>query len=53
MRKNEIEKRLEELENAEWYLDMKDRWTQSDWDYLNKITRERQELRAELQTLAG
>ena len=53
MKREEIEKKLEEIEAAEWRLDMIDHWTQSDWDYSDQLSRERRLLRAKLAELAA
>ena len=53
MTREEIEKRLEEIEVAEWNLNMADHWTQGDWDYSDKLGRERRLLRAKLAELAA
>lgn len=53
MTREEIEKRLEEIEVAEWNLSMADHWTQGDWDYSDKLSRERRLLRAKLAELTA
>ena len=53
MTKAEIMKKLEELTNREFYLDMADRWTQQDWDTHYQISRERANLRAMLKQITN
>ena len=48
MTKMEITKKIEELNNREFYILMADRLTRRDWDLLADIKRERTELEKKL-----
>ena len=45
---NEIKAKIEELESKKFYLAMKDRWNDEDYQYDNKLFRKIQELKAML-----
>lgn len=51
MTKQEMEKRLEELERANFFHQMKDRWDASDFEYDRKIFREIRELKEALKNV--
>lgn len=42
---NEIRERINKLEERRFYLSMKDRWTNADFDYDAKLLRELADLR--------
>ena len=48
MTKMEITKKIEELNNREFYILMADRLTRDDWNALANIKREREELEKKL-----
>ena len=50
-RVEEIKRRLEVLEDNKFYIDMKDHWTDRDWDRLYEIKVEERALKAELEEL--
>ena len=48
MTKQEIEKRIEEIEDRIWWINMADRYTYEDRQILNKLYKELRKLREEL-----
>lgn len=44
MTREEITAKIEDLEERKFFLDMKDRWARSDYDYYDKLTSEIREL---------
>lgn len=48
---NEIRSRINQLEERRFYLSMKDRWTNADFDYDAKLLRELADLRRQAQAL--
>lgn len=51
MKKNELIKKLEELENRKFYHEMKDRWSREDFDYAYNLEREIREVKKELENI--
>lgn len=51
MTKQEMKKRLEQLERAEFFHAMKDRWDASDFEYDRKISKEIRELKEALKNV--
>ena len=49
--KEEIVKKIDELETAQWLLNMKDTWTGADYDKDRRLEVAIKELKAELETL--
>ena len=49
MTRQEIEKKIEELEDREFYLQMKDRWDWKDYEISRKRKEEIRELKKELE----
>lgn len=45
MRKDELMKKLEKLEERKFYIEMKDHWTREDWDYVYGLDREIREVK--------
>lgn len=48
MTKEEIKKKIEELEKQAFYLDMKDHWNQADFDESRRLNTEIELLKKEL-----
>ena len=53
MTKNEIIKRLEELDKQEFYIMMADTWTAQDRRDMDEIKTEQSELKRKLEEMAG
>lgn len=51
MTREEITKRIEDLEERKFYLRMVDRWTAKDYEYFDKWNREIRELKKELENV--
>lgn len=51
MTREEINKRMEELENARFFLAMKDRWDRRDYEADDKMFRELLELKEQLKKM--
>lgn len=51
MTREEIKKKIEEIENREFYLQMKDRWNRDDFDISRKHREEIRELENLLKSL--
>jgi len=49
MTKEEIKAKINSLEDEAFYLNMKDRWSNSDFDYMNALRKKIAELRKELE----
>lgn len=49
MKKEEIEKRIEQINNAIFYIDMCDMWTTEDRENKRKLEREKEELTRQLE----
>ncbi len=49
MTRQEIEKRIDEIKTAEFFLQMKDRWSRADFDLSDKHHREIMELKKMLE----
>lgn len=47
--REEIKKRIEELTNRQFYLNMKDTWNNKDFEMDRELTREIRELKKELE----
>lgn len=47
--REEITKRIDELETRAFYLDMKDRWNRQDYQRMDEYRREIRELKRELE----
>ena len=52
-RELEIINRLDDITSIEWDLNMKDRWTDADWDLNDRLTSERFALGKELREIRG
>ena len=48
MRTNELRDRIERLENTLFMIEMKDRWTAKDYEMVDKIEREIEEIKKNL-----
>jgi len=48
MTREEMVKRIDELETRQFYLAMKDRWSNADFDLDRKLSREIRELKAQI-----
>ena len=48
MNKEELEKRLEEIENSLFYLNMKDHWMPEDYSYKHSLECERIDVKRKL-----
>ena len=53
MSRTEIVSRLDELASIEWDMNMKDHWTQADWELDAKLENERWKLAAMLKEIDG
>ncbi len=51
MTRQEIEKRIEDLENRRFALAMCDRWTQADYDLDDRLSEEIRTLKEQLKTM--
>ena len=51
MTREEITKRIEDLEERKFYLRMADRWTRKDYEYFDKWNNEIRELKKELENV--
>lgn len=51
MTKEEIEMRIEELEDKQFYLDMKDHWERKDYDLMDEYIKEKKLLQKQLEEL--
>ena len=52
MSKEEIEKRIESVENSLFYLDMKDRWSPEDYSYNHSLECELADLKRMLKEVS-
>lgn len=50
---NEIRERINKLEERRFYLSMKDRWTNADFDYDSKLLRELADLRRQAREMGA
>ena len=52
MNKQELEKRLETVENLIWDIEMKDRWSESDFSRMHELECERADLKRMLKEVS-
>ena len=52
MNKQELEKRLETVENLIWSLEMKDHWTEADYSYNHSLECEKADLKRMLKEVS-